>query len=166
MGRNELRRGLRALSAATRSNAGISEGGREGTPTRPLQGDDWTEHDIDKLFYGLDMLSSGEPVNVILDVGDEELAIRGNAELTDKVFREKMMLVIVDGGTKVDRDLATSKSMLPLFERLQVRMETRAGTGAGMRPVAFRSACFSALLGYDPRFSASPRRLLIVFLSV
>lgn len=151
MGRNELRRGLKALSAATRSNAGISEGDRVGSPTRSPQGDDWSEHDIDKLFYGLEMLSSGEAVNTILDVGDDELASRGNTELTDKEFREKMMLVIVDGGTKIDRDISTSKSMLPLFERLQVSMGTRYGHGHSN--ITFRPASISALLGYHPRFS-------------
>lgn len=128
VGRNELRRGLKALSAATRSNAGISEH-REGGAAASAQDDGWSEQDIDNLLYGIDMLTSGEAVDVALDGGGDEAASKGNTELTDIEFREKMMLAIADGGTKVDRDLSSRKSMLPLFERLQVRVGTRHGHG-------------------------------------
>lgn len=145
MGRNELRRGLKALSAATRSNAGISElreGGTAGSP----QDDGWSEQDIDSVLYGLDMLTNGEAVDVALDGGGDEAASKGNTELTDIEFREKMMLAIADGGTKIDRDLASRKSMLPLFERLQVGMGTRHGQF--VVPVTCHPARCSCVAGF------------------
>lgn len=132
MGRSELRRGLKALSAATRSNAGISEHRESGTAAS-AQDDEWSEQDIDSVLYGLDMLTSGEAVDVVVDEEGDDAASKGNTELTDIEFREKMMLAIADGGTKVDRDIASRKSMLPLFERLQVGMGTRHREFAGPR---------------------------------
>lgn len=160
MGRNELRRGLKALSAATRSNAGISEH-REGGAAASVQDDGWNEQDLDNLLYGLVMLSSGEAVDVALDGEGDDATSRRNTELTDIEFREKMMLVIADGGTKVDRDLSSRKSMLPLFERLQVRMRTRHGYGhvRGNMPSSSRSC----VTGFSQAaFWASRSPLLIV----
>lgn len=141
VGRNELRRGLKALSAATRSNAGISEQHRGGGTAGSVQEDAWSEQDIDTLLYGLDLLSSGGAGDVVSDGSGDDSPIKRNTELTDVEFREKMMLAIAEGGTKVDRDLSARKSMLPLFERLQVRMETRHGQGRahGNMP---SSSCF------------------------
>ncbi|CAM9126272.1 unnamed protein product, partial [Laminaria digitata] len=125
VGRNELRRGLKALSAATRSNAGISEQHRGGGTAGSVQEDAWSEQDIDTLLYGLDLLSSGEAGDVVSDGSGDDSPIKRSTELTDVEFREKMMLAIAEGGTKVDRDLSSRKSMLPLFERLQAYMKDR-----------------------------------------
>lgn len=149
IGRNELRRGLKALSAApTLSEPGESadggdtnggeEDGEEGkrggevvpvdstaTLTMVREGGPWSEQDIDDLLNGVAILGDG---GATVEGGDPDgSGVKGNEsgkdnanDLTDVEFRERLMVAIDKGGTKADREMAEAQRVQPLSERLQV----------------------------------------------
>lgn len=148
VGRKELKRGLKALLAAPRvppagsgdglSNSSGGETEAEGRPKETAgvagfgrRGEGWSEQEVDDLLNGVVILGGG------LIAGDAEVNGGGgdgggrggtggsDADLIDLEFREKLMLAVVDGGTKADRDLEVAQEILPLSEKLQVMWGSR-----------------------------------------
>lgn len=151
VGRNELRRGLKALSAAPRvppkrgrtdggnkiADSGEGEEGQRGrdvaqedfTGTLPMAWErgPWREQDVDDLLNAVAILGGG---GATVEGGDADAGsgVGGNEsgkdnanDLTDVEFRERLMVAIDEGGTSTDRDMAEAQRILPLAERLLVR---------------------------------------------
>lgn len=146
--RNELRRGLKALSFALAEmplaegatgggeDGGGQEGRREGEQEaegaaepaaaaakvqagRGRRGGGWSESEVNDLLSGVTLLGS--------DVGDGGSSDGGGggrggyeADLTDVEFRERLVAAIAGGGAKEDRDVAAAQEISPLAERLEV----------------------------------------------
>ena len=150
VGRNELRRGLKALSTALTeappaepspggggsggNGSGDGGGGENGRPEGEKEGEGAEEADAPKVQAGRGRRARGwsEPeVDDLLGglniLGSEAGGGGGDggrggseAELTDVEFRERLMVAIQDGGARVDRDMAAAKEILPLAEKLEV----------------------------------------------
>lgn len=131
IGRSELKRGLKALSVAPGvlyaaiaaadsgcdSESSTTVIGRVGGEELPA----WSEREIDDLLSGILVLGDGRGTSVDGGSGMEvskDVAV----ELTDCDFREKLMLAISEDRSKAEQNMAVVKSMLPLCERLEVRI--------------------------------------------
>lgn len=117
VGRIELKRGLKALSAAlTRTQA-------ESTESKTQEGKAeiskaWSEQEVDNLMQGVAMCR-GEIVSGRGGGGD----IGKDADFSEEAFREGLMLAFDDRGNTMDRDVADGLKVLHLCEKLEVRPE-------------------------------------------
>lgn len=126
VGRNELRRGLRALCAAQSVRAAPAElaaavvDGEDAsatvTPGSRL-GDGWSEQEIDQLLDGL-AIGRGDAGRGA--GGGDGAAGRDAAELSDDAFRDRLMLAASGAEEKADREMLAAIKILPLLERLEV----------------------------------------------
>lgn len=123
VGRKELKRGLKALSAIPSADHADGHEERVATPGS-CRRVGWSEQEVDELLDGLLLLCNEEAGGVV----DSGVGAGGNeassniAELSDHDFRHKLMLSVVIGGGKVDRKMTAGKAVRPLFERLEVRI--------------------------------------------
>lgn len=150
IGRTELRRGLKALSAAltelppaeAASDGGTKddlqegrerENGEEGEEPaaaakvragRGRRGGGWSEQDTDDLLGGINILGS--------DGGGDGGRGGYEADLADVEFRERLMAAVADGLARADRDVAAAQEILPLAEKLEVIDEPKLVRSIGV----------------------------------
>lgn len=133
LGRKELKRGLKALSAQARIQAmsadepSVETPGVSSSPTSiNTRGDGWSEKDVDELMAGLVLCRDKR--GVASDVGSDSGKDR---DMTEEAFRDGLELALGGDGDKMDRAMAGGLKALPLCERLEVRLT--GGVTQGLR---------------------------------
>lgn len=108
VGRQELKRGLKALSTALKS---VKPGAMEAAASGSAEG--WSEQEVDDLLKGLGV------------GGDERVDTGKDRDITEKGFRESLTLALDDDSdNQLARDFGAGLETLPLCERLEVSTNT------------------------------------------
>lgn len=148
VGRNELRRGLKALSIAL-TEAPLAEAAPEAVPDGGGGGESGHQgREGEKGVEGVELAAAAklqarrgrrgggwseqeadDLLNGVTILGSDGGGSGGGnggrggheADLADVEFRERLMAAIADGAARVDRDMAAAQETLPLSEKLEVR---------------------------------------------
>lgn len=125
VGRQELKRGLRTLSAAPRVDR-VEDEEDDGVVDATLgRKDGWNEQEIDELLDGLMSLSEEKRRDVDIVGGGRDETRKDITEIKENEFRDMVMMGLSDEKSKTDQEIAAWQAILPLCERLEVRLEAR-----------------------------------------